>query len=193
MNRKRLLEALIFLLLFLASLSYFPGHLLVVNQPPQKADVILVLAGDRGSRLERGVSLWQEGYAPSLMVSGGNIYYETNIGMLMKEHAVKLGVPEQAVLVEPYADSTYQNAVLTRELMMKYNLQSAIVVSSNYHMYRVRLLYEREFKGTGIHLSYCAAQDENFNQDRWWANNKSAMLTISEYIKLVGYAIGRNR
>ena len=166
---------------------------MVLNEQPQKADVIIVLAGDRGSRLERGVSLWQDGYAHYLMVSGGNVYNsKTNIGLLMKEHAVELGVPDQVVFVEPYADSTYQNAVFTRELMMKYNLQSAIVVSSNYHMYRVKFLYEREFKGTGIHLRYCAASDQNFNPDRWWSNNKSAMITISEYIKFVGYAIGRN-
>lgn len=76
--------------------------------------------------------------------------------------------------------------------MKQYGFNSGIVVSSDYHMQRVKLTYQRVFKDTDIRLIYCAAQDINFNPDRWWANNKSIMATINEYIKFIGYAFGRS-
>lgn len=143
-------------------------------------------------RTERGVALWYDGYAPYIMVSGGNVYHTTNIGVLMMEHARELGVSPESIIIEPKADSTYQNAIYTKSLMKQYGFNSAIVVSSDYHMQRVKFTYQSVFKDTDIRLIYCAAQDINYNSDRWWANNKSAMTTISEYIKFIGYAFGRS-
>jgi len=66
-------------------------------------------------------------------------------------------------------------------------------VSSNYHMRRVRYTFERVFRDSGITLVYSAAADPDFDPARWWANNKSALYTLTEYIKLTGYALGRTR
>ena len=167
------------------------GRLLVYNEEPQPADVIIVLAGDRGQRTEKGVELWKQGYAPYIMVSGATVYHTTTIAELMKRHAMELGVPEAAIIVEPQADSTYDNAVYSKNLVVQYGMHSAIIVSSDSHMQRVRFIFDRIYSGTGVKLVYCAAPERNFDPRQWWRSGKGIVIVANEYMKFVGYLFVR--
>lgn len=167
------------------------GRLLIVDEQPQKADVIIILAGDLGARTEKGAALWREGYAPYIIVSGGTVYHNTNIGELMAQHAVELGVPRQFIIVEPLAQTTFQNAVYSKAAMQQYGFNSAIIVSSDYHMQRVRLIFHRVFAGHITPLTFCSVGNLDFIPEYWWTNNQSVMIVFSEYLKLIGYAFGR--
>ena len=51
------------------------GSFLIVDEAPQKADVIIVLAGDSTwSRVAYAADLYQDGYADKVLLSGGNTY-----------------------------------------------------------------------------------------------------------------------
>lgn len=191
---KKVSLSIVFLVIsFFIGLAYFyAGKFLVVNEKVEKSDVIIVLSGDRGFRMEKSAELYHKGYSQYIMISGGKVYDDMTIAQLMKEHAMKLGVPEKAIIIEDKADSTYENAVFSEELVKKLNFRSAIVVSSNYHMRRVKMLFDREYKDTDVSLTFIAANDPIFNQERWWNSNKSVMTVITEYIKLAGYAVGKN-
>ncbi len=183
---------LVILLLALFILVWQAGNFLVINQAPQKADVIIILGGDTGIRVEQGVELYQKGYADAIIVSGGQLYHQLTQAEAMKEHAVALGVPVKAVFMEPKAESTYDNALYSKQIMMQQNFTSAIVVTSNYHTRRSKFIFDKVFRDTNITLTYCAAPEPNFVPERWWANNKSIMFTLTEYIKFLGYAVGKN-
>jgi len=189
-RKNRGLRALLLLLIMAAAALFYAGRFLVYDENPRKADVIIVLAGDKGTRTEKGVELYQEGYAPYLIMSGGEIYHGLIIGDLMKEHATELGVPPEAVISEPEASSTYENAVFTRNILEEQGFKTALVVSSNYHMRRVKYVFDKEFKNTGIALTYVAAADPNFDPAHWWENNESCLYVFNEYIKFVGYILG---
>jgi len=192
-KRKKINLILVLLaFLFFASIGKFAGQFLVINEQPQKADVIVILAGDRGYRTERGAELFQAGYAPYIIVSGGPIYNNITAADLMMNHAVELGIPAEAIIKESYADSTYQNAVYTKEIMEQRGFKSVIIVSSDFHMRRVKMVFERVFKDTDIELIYCAAKDPTFDPDHWWSSNKSIMNTFNEYVKLIGYFFNRD-
>ncbi|MTV48360.1 YdcF family protein [Heliobacillus mobilis] len=167
----------------------FAGDFLVVAEEPKIADAIIVLSGDDGGRTERAVELYRQGYAPYLILSGGRIYQETTMAELMMQHALKLGVPKEAIVLENKSSSTYQNAVHSKEIMEKYKFKSAIVVSSNYHMRRTRVVFEQVFQGTGNVFAYVPSADQDYNPARWWEKNRSIMVTITEYIKLIGYVL----
>ncbi|BBB90725.1 hypothetical protein MAMMFC1_01386 [Methylomusa anaerophila] len=183
----------IFLLLgVLLTAVIFAGRILTIDEQPRPADVIIILSGDHGARTEKGVELWRQGYAPYVMVSGGNIYHTTNIAELMAAHASELGVPKQSIVIEARAMSTFQNAIYSKALMEQHGFRSAIVVSSNYHMQRARLIFRKVFAGSGVQLAYCSVGDPEFAPNYWWTNNRSIMVVISEYVKLTGYALGRS-
>lgn len=178
--------AVLLLILFINA-----GRFLIDADVPRKADVIIVFAGDRGARTEEGVRLYKEGYAPMLMMSGGDIYHGVNIAEAMKTHALELGVPENAILLEPLADSTQQNAVLTLPIINEINAKKVLVVTSEFHTRRTKWILDQIYKLEGIDFRVVASQSPGFNPEHWWSNNKSIMVVVNEYVKLVGYWLGK--
>jgi uncharacterized SAM-binding protein YcdF (DUF218 family) len=192
-KRKAVLPAAcITIIILLALIIIFAGRLLVLDEPPRKADVIVVLGGDSGERVEQAASLYRAGFAPYMLVTGGQLYRNISQAGVMKDHAVELGVPSDRIILENKAESTYDNAIYSKKIMEEHGFRSALVVSSNYHMQRVKFIFRKVFKNSGTTLIYCAAREPKFNPNRWWNNNKSVMYTITEYIKFLGYALGRN-
>jgi uncharacterized SAM-binding protein YcdF (DUF218 family) len=192
--RKKRIGLLICIVIFIAFILSFlnAGKFLVIDDTIYKSDAIIVLSGDRGERIEKAAELYHKGYGKYFVISGGIVYNDVTEAQLMKEHAIKLGVPEKSIILEDRADSTYENAHFTKKIMKKYPIHTAIVVTSNYHLKRTKMIFSREFKNTNIKLYYASAKDQYFNENKWWANNKSIMITITEYIKMIGYALGKN-
>lgn len=168
------------------------GNFLVSYEKPKNADVIVVLAGDKGTRTQYAVKLYKQGYASKIIVSGGIIYNKTSIAELMKQQAEELGVPSDNIILEDKADSTFENAIFSKDILLKNDYRSAIIVTSNYHTRRSKMIFNNVFSGTNIQLTYCASGGEYFDQSKWWLSNKSAMIVINEYIKFIGYALGKN-
>ena len=96
------------------------GRWLVIDQPPRKSDVIIVLSGDP-ARTQMGINLYRLGYAPYLLF--------TRSDSSMESEAIGQGVPARAIIPEERADSTYENALYSKALMKQYGLHSALVVS----------------------------------------------------------------
>ena len=169
------------ILLLLVAFNY-AGDFLVVNEKPVKSDVIIVLSGADG-RLEKGVQLYEEGYAPNLLLSNGSIEN-------LYERTLELGVPDDSILMEVKSDSTLDNAVFSKEVMLEYKFESAIVVSSSFHMRRAKVLFDKAFRNSNIRLTYVAEEMNAYNPRRWWAEKSNRDITFREYIKLFGNLFG---
>ncbi|MBW4084536.1 YdcF family protein [Paenibacillus sp. S150] len=165
------------------------GRFLLYNQVPQQADVIIVLSGGAG-RVEKGAELYgKEGYAPYLLLSNAKEYASTSGDMLRT--ALALGIPPDAILTENAALSTYQNAELTLPVMKQHGFTSAIVISSDFHMRRVKFLFDHVYKDSGIELTY-AGSDSGYNAKRWWSDRYSRETIFNEYTKMIGNLSGYN-
>ncbi len=167
------------------------GQWLVVNQHPRHVRAIVVLGGGPINRLARAAQLFHEGYAPDLILSGGSpAFGNITQAQAMDWQAVnQFSVPPSALILDNHSRTTYQNAMNTHAIMKAHHWQSAMIVSSDYHMRRVRFLFSRIFQSTGIHLTFVAASDPFFRPSRWWANPKSAATTLGEYAKLLANAV----
>ncbi len=121
----------------------------------QEADVIVVLgAGLRRNnepgpalirRTAHAARLWQEGYAPYVLCSGGNPgNRDRSEAAACAELLRQDGVPETAILQEEGSRSTEENAMYTHKLMQERGWQTAIVVSDSYHLFRARRLFMNE-------------------------------------------------
>ena len=65
-----------------------------------------------------------------------------------------------------------------------------MLVTSNFHTRRTRLVFRRVFKGTGIELMVQAAPpDDWFNPDRWWTRRMDSRNLFLEYQKLLFYSL----
>lgn len=154
----------VFLLLFLSNeimvrWTPFPYQLaewFAVEPDLRKVDVIIVLSGGadqsrgvlEGVTLAReiyGISLWREGYAPKILISGGKVSEKyLNDSHYMKDLALRMGVPEEAVLMEDESRNTLENMRLSKRVMDDNGLDTALLVTSPLHMRR-SLLFARRF------------------------------------------------
>jgi uncharacterized SAM-binding protein YcdF (DUF218 family) len=167
------------------------GHLLAVEDPLLKSDVIVAVSGDNGPRTETAVALWKQGYAPLLLFSGASLDPESvSSAELMKRDAVRLGVPVGAILVEPASATTEENARFTAQLMADHGLHTAILVTSPYHQRRASLLFSRSFAPIGLTFRNYPARDPRWDPDRWWIREASRTLTLVELAKLGATIIG---
>ncbi|WP_240419590.1 YdcF family protein [Paenibacillus periandrae] len=163
---------------------FFLGKFLIVNDKPIESDAIIVLTGGGQERIHAAISLYREGFAPLVIISNAR---EDGI----YESIIKLGVPASNIIKETKANSTYTNAQYTLNIMNEHNLKSALVVSSDYHMRRVKFNFNHIFSSSGIRLTYCAAQTE-YSSKYWFSTRRNLNNTFDEYTKIIGNALGFN-
>jgi uncharacterized SAM-binding protein YcdF (DUF218 family) len=153
--------------------------ILTIDQQPENADVIIVLAGETERELY-AAELYMQGFAPRIIMSGC-----APAGQLMAQRAVERGVPGKDIIVEEKSVSTYENAIFSKDIVLQQNLKSAMIVTSNYHMLRSKMVFERVFKGTGVKLVFCAAKGTSLYNGH--LVNYYHRVIIKEYIKLPYY------
>ena len=149
---------------------------------PKKADVIIMLGGDSG-RLEKSAELYHNGYADYVMISPEI----ESIRSQSTEYAIELGIPQSAIIEEDNATSTYTNATETMKLMEEYSFDSALVVTSDYHLKRSKMIYDRVNDGQ-YELTYIAALSAN--GEKWNERPGAKRLWFTEFYKLWGYRLG---
>ncbi|MSQ78032.1 MAG: YdcF family protein [Nitrospiraceae bacterium] len=91
-----------------------------------------------------GADLFTEGRAPRLVLSGGDgsIFGEgPKEAIEMKNFAVRLGVPENAILLDDRARTTYENAVGTKRVL---GPGSILLVTSASHIPRAAGLFRKQ-------------------------------------------------
>lgn len=116
------------------------------------ADVIVVLgaAEYRGrpspvlrARLDHALDLYRRNLAPRILTTGGAggdpIFTEGGVG---RSYLSQNGVPAEAIIVETLGDSTAYSTTAAAEILKRMNLQSCIVVSDGYHVFRAKKLLE---------------------------------------------------
>lgn len=155
--------------------------LLVVDDRPEKVDVLITLGGDS----ERGLyaaQLYRSGLAPKIIMTGCG-----SSAAQMAAGAVQAGVRAQDIMLEEKAENTYQNAVYSKDIVLKQNFKSAIIVTSPYHMRRAKLVFGRVFRNTGIKLLYSATKDSGFNADGQCRSEIDRQIVKMEYMKMIYY------
>ncbi|MGA2588437.1 MAG: YdcF family protein [Bryobacteraceae bacterium] len=139
------------------------------------ADVIVVLgaAEYRGrpspvlkARLEHALDLYARKLAPRIMTTGGAggdpVFTEGGVG---QTYLMSRGVPSEDIVVESEGNSTVESTALAGEIMRRMGLQSVIVVSDGYHIYRVKKMLESD--GLTVYGSPRPEQPHDSLRERW--------------------------
>ena len=163
-----------------------PGFVLDTPQPtPRKSDAIVVISGDEQmARFAEGLNLYEQGLGHYLVFSGAAFDNGTSNADVMRGLAVQRGIPESAILEEPQGEDTWGNAIYTRQVLEEHGLQSAILVTSPYHLRRAQVTFDAAYKGSGIQLMVHAAPDSQWRKLSWWQQTETRRLTFTELQKL---------
>jgi uncharacterized SAM-binding protein YcdF (DUF218 family) len=116
------------------------------RERPRKSDVGIVLGaytdGYRPSlplqaRLRASIHLYRHGIVSSLIVSGGKGDDETvSEARSMKRFLMLNGIPPQVILEDRKSKDTWENLQNSKQLMVRYQLKTAVIVTSDYHLPR---------------------------------------------------------
>ena len=183
---KLLLRLLAGLTLLVAVVLLGPGLLLDTPQPaPPPSDAIVVISGDEQlARFQEGVNLYERGMGHFIVFSGAAFDNGTSNADVMRELAVRRGVPDSAILEEPLGEDTWGNAIYTRQVLEAHSLRSAILVTSPYHARRAKMTFDAAYAGSGIRLAVHAAPDSQWRKLSWWQQAETRHLTFTELQKL---------
>ncbi len=117
------------------------------------ADAIVILGArvnpdgspgsDLTSRTYHAVDLWNAGYAPALICTGGFKNEPLSAAAVCRRFAMELGVPATQVRLADGTGNTGEDAVMTARVMAEEGWKTAILVSHPLHLYRARWLFRR--------------------------------------------------
>jgi uncharacterized SAM-binding protein YcdF (DUF218 family) len=164
------------------------GRFLTAADPPGRADAIVVLGGGDPNRVYHAVSLFDQGFAPTVVFSGGqlkDVGLACSSAQLSLEAARELGLPEGAAIIAPEAQSTYDEAVNLRRLSEERGWRALIVVTDPFHTRRAGRTFRALLPGVTVHVS--AAPNPDHDPARWWQNEYGLLAVVDETIKLAFY------
>lgn len=130
------------------------------------ADAIVVLGGatagpdrpratpevnEAGDRLFMAARLYRAKKAPKLILSGGRLRWQdpgavntkTSEATDMAQLLGELGVPKEAMLLEPNSFNTRQNAVYVQQILGQQQINRILLVTSAFHMTRSAAIFRR--------------------------------------------------
>ena len=97
------------------------------------------------TRVEKAAELWRNGKVNILIMSGAAVQNEFIEAEAMKEYAVTLGIPEEVILEEKKAVSTYHNLLYSKEKMQEQGFKDCVVVTNGWHLRKANH-YAKKFK-----------------------------------------------
>jgi len=165
------------------------GDYLVKAGPPQKADIVLVLAGDStGNRILKAAELVREGYAPKVVVSGPGEQYDLHECDLEIPFAVRRGYPESYFLhYEMEAHSTKEEAEVDVPELRRLGAKTVLLVTSDFHTRRATKIFRR----TAPDLTfYPVAAPTLYFDGGWWKNREGQKTFANEWMKTVAEWFG---
>ncbi|MBI1786010.1 MAG: YdcF family protein [Acidobacteria bacterium] len=158
--------AVVALAIFFATpLSYFYGLPLLEPAQPRPADVIVLMSSglirdrwltpDAAQRTLGALSLYRDGFAPRIISSGSLLFRGEDQAAVQADWLRRAGVPSEAILIERRSSRTYHSAVEVARLMRERGWRSAVVVTSELDVPRVRLV----FRKLGVPVSFLAVPE----------------------------------
>jgi uncharacterized SAM-binding protein YcdF (DUF218 family) len=188
-KRSSFFPLFLFLLLLLA--AFYAPSFLIISEVAVKSDaVVLFLGGKEGTREKEARQLVEEGYADYLIIPAyGQIKKRGRDGSL--ESISSEVIPKPSNLkpkIAAWIESTHKEAIIAQDLMEQIGVRSALMVSSPYHMRRIKLITRKVFKDR-LALQYVPTRYETAGGTLWIFSSYERKLVLTEYAKIVWFLL----
>lgn len=159
--RIRILTIFIFCIIYLMATPFVSNYALnrleIVEkstQKPIKYDTIIVLSGmliselsndqqvefaSAADRIIRAMELVKNHQAQTMIISGGDGSLTQEYlaeAILLSRFAQKWGIKEEQIIVDADSKNTYENALFSKEKVVKHQFKQILLITSAFHMYR---------------------------------------------------------
>ena len=172
------------------------GRLLIVDDPLQPAQSIVVLGGQVPFRAMEAAAIYRQGWAREVWLTEGGVFAEDvalqklgidRPGEYTYSRGVleRLGVPLSAIRVLPGANQNTAHEVRTIDRELKASGgHRVIIITSKYHTRRVRALW-RLLAHRDAEAIVRYTPDDPFDPAHWWRNSDDANRVTHEWFGLL--------
>ena len=170
------------------------GWTLVVNEPVDPTDVIVLSIGSGGAGALEAADLVQSGISQRVAVfddppsaedhefSRRRLPYE-DAGARQIRQLASLGVTD--VVQISRVDGTESESEALPQWSYEQHLRSIVVVATKDHSRRLRRVLDRAMRDHPTHVTVRAAYYSDFDPDRWWETRGGVRTEIIEVQKLL--------
>lgn len=113
------------------------------------------------ARLDRTVELYEAGYFPMIIVSGGIGMEGFDEANVMKAYLVDQGIPDEKIFEDNNGYNSYMTAQNASSIMKQLELDSAMIITQYYHISRTKLAFRKMDVSDvyGAHARFFEARD----------------------------------
>lgn len=179
-------KALYFLVALLMLTAFFlsAGRILVEDWP-QRADVILVLAGETDHRPARGLELLNQGYAPLMIIDvpAASQLYNVSELELARNYIKTLPQGGEIEVCPIEGLSTRAETHDVERCLAGKPSARMLIVTSDFHTRRALSIFRHELPGRWF--SIAAAHDDAQFGIRWWTHRQWAKVCLEEWMRFI--------
>lgn len=179
-------------------------NFIFMQDSPAFCDVILISGTSQSAITEKAAELYQEGWAPYVLPSGG---CSSNVGYFARENIdnpkydgvyasdfeyckyilLANGVPESAILQENQATNTMENAMYSATVLkaLGISVKRGIICCQAFHARRAFLSYTCHFPGT--ELLVVPSNTQGIFAENWHLSDKGFKKVMGEVAKCGKY------
>jgi uncharacterized SAM-binding protein YcdF (DUF218 family) len=172
------------------------GKWLNATDEAQQTEMCFVLGGNSYERGLAATDLFKEFPQQKFTTTGGNYPYQilcldtTMLECELTRHfMLSQGVPAEQVDTLSSAHSTMDESNEILSWCKANNTKHITVISSAFHMRRVRMVFEDKFNEAGIRINFHGAAPIEYTELNWWQNEEGLIMTNNELVKLFYYFI----
>jgi len=170
------------------------GRYLNASDELVQTDAYFILGGNSYDRGKKAFDVYTNYPEAHFVATGGNYPLQIRaLDITMKEAEltrhwlIRQGVPENQIDTLCSATSTYEESIEILRYCESHNFTTVTLISSSFHLRRMRMVFEKKFRKEGIQTYFLGAGDEEFRQDEWWRDEQSIVNVNNELVKIVYY------
>lgn len=168
-------------------------HAWIVDEPPEHADVIVILGGGEQYRATKAAELYRAGLAPLILIPQQPPRPTDVLNITVPTHSVNLqvltaqGVPSSAIqLMETPVQNTKEEAEAVKVWAAKNHAQKILIPTDIWHTRRTHWIFQRTL-GDKADITVVAVNPDEYTYDNWWQNEQGLIFFEVEVSKMIFY------
>ena len=172
------------------------AKLWIVTDKPHRADAIVVLGGGLEVRPFAAANLYQQGYAPKVLVANVKPGPAERLEIvpshtdLNRQALLKLGVPLEAIITFGIdVSSFYEESLALRDWVRQSEAKDLLVPMDLFSARRARWLLSRVLSASGAQAAVIAVDPPEYTRGDWWRHEEGLISFQNEVIKFGYYLV----